>query len=213
MPRKKGLFIISLSLFGLFLIFSYFVTQKNFTELDYDITVSLQNSIHRTFDLPFSFLSIIGSAEITYLIWAFLTLFFVYKRMWNTVTALFLLHFASVIEVAGKLFVFHPGPPLEFYRGAIRYYLPSQQLNLGYSYPSGHVTRTTFLIAFMLIYTAYRAKPKTARTIQLLLLLLLFAMVVSRVYLGEHWISDVIGGLLVGGSLGLLASLSLSKKP
>jgi membrane-associated phospholipid phosphatase len=35
------------------------------------------------------------------------------------------------------------------------------------------------------------------------------AMLVSRIYLGEHWLSDIIGGSILGISMGLFAVLFL----
>lgn len=75
----------------------------------------------------------------------------------------------------------------------------------GYSFPSGHVMFYTGFFGFLafLSYTLFR--PSWIRTV---LVVFFSGLVVfvgpSRVYLGAHWSTDVLGGYLLG-SLGLLA--------
>ena len=73
----------------------------------------------------------------------------------------------------------------------------------GYAFPSGH---SVFAAAFYgaLIYLlgqwdAFPARPALRRTIQGTLALFVLAVGASRVYVGAHWPSDVIGGFLFGG--------------
>ena len=73
----------------------------------------------------------------------------------------------------------------------------------GYAFPSGHaVFAAAFYGALIYLLSYWRAFPDRAalrRVIQVVLALLILAVGVSRVYLGSHWPSDVIGGFLFGG--------------
>lgn len=70
----------------------------------------------------------------------------------------------------------------------------------GKSFPSGHVTFYTvfFGLIFVVLFFAGRI-PKTVRIpLQALSLFLIITVSFSRIYLGAHWLSDTIGGYLLG---------------
>ena len=68
-----------------------------------------------------------------------------------------------------------------------------------YSFPSGHVFSATVIYGFC-IYLAFRLiKNATVKWIVVTLLALLILLIgFSRVYLGVHWLSDVLAGYATG---------------
>jgi len=78
-----------------------------------------------------------------------------------------------------------------------------------FSFPSGHVMYYTAFFGFLLFLAFTLLKHSYRRVILSLLLALLIVLVgISRMYLGEHWASDVIGGYLLG-SLALALSIQV----
>ncbi|MSU73785.1 phosphatase PAP2 family protein [Candidatus Kaiserbacteria bacterium] len=82
----------------------------------------------------------------------------------------------------------------------------------GFSFPSGHATLAVALYGF-LIYLAYRMMPAgNKRTALVTAFTVLIAVIIfSRLYLGVHYLSDVIGGLFLGGLFVWLGSAVVRK--
>ncbi|MFH0712072.1 MAG: phosphatase PAP2 family protein [archaeon] len=64
----------------------------------------------------------------------------------------------------------------------------------GFSFPSGHVTTSVvFLGLIIYIFT----KNNSAKT-KIATVLIIFAVVLSRIYLRVHWLTDILAGLILG---------------
>ena len=138
------------------------------------------------FDLLASVVSVFGQVEVTGAVALVLAL--LWWRREGVPGLVPLLLFVGVgVEIALKYVVPHPAPPLELDRD-----LGLLVLLKGtspYSFPSGHVLRATFLATLVGDRApAWRGVLWSA----------VAAMLATRVYLAEHWLSDVVGGLLLG---------------
>lgn len=91
----------------------------------------------------------------------------------------------------------------------INVFEPSPQ----YSFPSGHVMTYVVFFGFLafLSISLPRLEPRWRAVLLVICLPLLFLIGVSRIYLGVHWPSDVIGAYLFGG-LYLLVLISIYLK-
>jgi undecaprenyl-diphosphatase len=74
----------------------------------------------------------------------------------------------------------------------------TQQINSP-SFPSGHTLHYTVFYGFLAFVLATEFRPSWPRNVLIAVCVLLIVLVgPSRVYLGEHWTSDVLGGYLIG---------------
>lgn len=112
------------------------------------------------------------------------------------------------LELVLKALIHQPGVPFEFYRDV---YYPLATLVLQGSFPSGHAMRGAFLCTFPAILLAGRRGILGWLGALALILLALLAGL-TRVYLGYHWLSDVVAGLLLGTALALLVAPPVAER-
>lgn len=192
------------SLFSVgFLALLFLVATGAFLRFDTAVTAFLQGLISRQLDIPLSFLSLIGSFEITAAILLVIA-WVVFRKQKIIFYSLIFFGVILIFEFIGKLFLYHPGPPSAFFRYTLPFSFPTAYVQTGYSFPSGHVSRTAFLVVIMGFLTN-RYSKRFPLILNTLYLILLATMVISRIYLGEHWASDTLGGLFLGAATGLFA--------
>jgi undecaprenyl-diphosphatase len=113
-----------------------------------------------------------------------------FNYLWETVIAWGAAFFSSLSNLLIKELIHRPRPASDLVRIA-------QNLD-SYSFPSGHVMFYTIFFGFIFFLGFTLLKPSWKRTLLLLTLGSLILLVgISRIYLGEHWVSDVIGGYLL----------------
>jgi membrane-associated phospholipid phosphatase len=99
---------------------------------------------------------------------------------------------AAGIETASKLAIVHVRPSAT---QVVR------ELAIGNGYPSGHVTSYLALFGFLAVVAHERIHKPALRRAAIAAAVSIIALVgLSRVYLGAHWPSDVVGGYLGAGA-------------
>lgn len=177
-------------------------------QFDFNTTVRVQDALPHRVDNLFSFFSILGNFEVMVIA---LVLFLIFQRKILGIIAFGLFGVFHLIEIFGKYFVNHPPPPQFMLRTMHPIDMPQFYVSADFSYPSGHSGRTMFLISLIIIMLWNNKKIPLAAKLGITAFLLgyAFIMLISRVYLGEHWSTDVLGGSLLGLSFGIISSLFL----
>lgn len=209
MPKKPLFFFLSLLFAFFFLLFTYIVKKDILRQFDFDYAVKIQDRIPEAFYGLLATVSATAQAELLFILLFILSiLLFVRKKFFSFFVLLFFIlgHF---IELSGKLFLEQPRPPFMFYKHEVLQVFPQWYSIPGSSYPSGHAFRSVFVF-IVLGYLALKAKNPLLRVFIVSFLGSWAALVIlSKVWLGEHWPSDVLGGALLGAVFGFFSLLFL----
>ena len=199
--------LIGALFFIVFVVFTFMVRADLLRSFDFDMTVRIQDDIPLRFDYFFSIMSVVGRFE--YMI-GLLVLIILFRKRILGLIPFFLFGFAHVIELIGKTILEQPGPPRMFLRAQFGDF-PGIHVFTDASYPSGHSLRAVFLsIIITFLIFKFRSLPKSIKYLFIsALFILLFLVLISRVSLGEHWSTDVIGGALLGASFAFLSLIFL----
>ena len=179
----------------LFMIIGYIV--KFYPEMlvgfDQPIQTAIRGDLPETLTLLFR--AITHLIDIPVIIsWVLIVAFIFYRKQWKMESYLMLgnLTLAGILIVTFKNIYQRPRPEI--------LHLVEEK---GFSFPSGHSLAVTIMVGTLIVILSQRIKNTIWRKIvQILLSLYIFSVLVSRIYLGVHYPSDVIASLCVG--LGVL---------
>ena len=154
------------------------------------IDETIYNLIFKLFSTPttyvMTFISHLGSATILILICIILYILLKDKKM----ALIIMLNLAIVylLNVIIKMIIARPRPDI------LRLVYET-----GYSFPSGHAMVATGFYGFLIYIANKKIKNKALRRcITFLLTLLIFLIGISRIYLGVHYATDIIGAFMIG---------------
>ena len=179
----------------LFMIIGYIV--KFYPEMlvgfDQPIQTAIRGDLPETLTLLFR--AITHLIDIPVIIsWVLIVAFIFYRKQWKMESYLMLgnLTLAGILIVTFKNIYQRPRPEI--------LHLVEEK---GFSFPSGHSLAVTIMVGTLIVIFSQRIKNQLwKRIVQILLGFYLLSVLVSRVYLGVHYPSDVLASLSLG--LGIL---------
>ncbi len=122
------------------------------------------------------------------------------KRCYRTGGFWALTALGGLLGVQLLKWVIHLPRPVAIYHGA-----------LAYGFPSGHTTMSVILYGFLAILIARRLSGAWRWGLFPSVMLIAFVIGISRLYLGAHWLSDVLGGYFIGTSWAALMGITYLK--
>ena len=179
----------------LFMIIGYIVKfyPEMLVSFDQPIQTAIRGDLPETLTLLFR--AITHLIDIPVIItWVLIVAFIFYRKQWKLESYLMLgnLALAGILIVTFKNIYQRPRPEI--------LHLVEEK---GFSFPSGHSLAVTIMLGTLIVIFSQRIKDKLwKRIVQVLLGFYLLSVLVSRVYLGVHYPSDVLASLCVG--LGVL---------
>lgn len=178
---------------GAFAVLTFLVKSMPSFALDLQITRAIQLIDFPSFALLMTLVSWPGFSPQSMIITGLIILLiYRFGLHWEALMALIAAVFTTAINLLVKDLIQRPRPTA----GTVNV----MDILNSYSFPSGHVMFYLGFLGFIGFLVFSLLKPSSKRSLILALLGGLIVLIgVSRIYLGQHWASDVLGAYLLGG--------------
>lgn len=223
---RHRLLILGFLILVVFVFFSRSVRQKIWNSTDLTVTVKIQDRIDKSVHLRVADFvgntmegaSFFAAPEFSVFFVGLLTLVAVtdirhrkFRLRGLIIPVAFLL--VVLAEIYGKTVIHHPAPPFYMIKNPVSVF-PKYYINEQYSYPSGHAARAVFMALSLFLVTIKPGnhiimKCRMGVLVGSVGLIYIALVSLSRIYLGHHWFSDVIGGWLIGVGISILEAAIL----
>lgn len=163
------------------------VAQGSLVQLDTAVFNMLQALRTEPADSLMVAITELGSVRVLFLASAAIAAWLVLQRCWRMAV-----YWGATVGVAQGLvglfaLIASQAPPIDLYNGAGHY-----------AFPGGHATSSIIIYGF-LAYLVARRRSALTRTLILIIAGVAIALIgISRLYLGAHWLSDVLAGWCFG---------------
>lgn len=195
--KQLGLVLLLLIAIILFIVLAYNTKyQGSLTALNYPVYYFLR-SIRTTFVDHILVAITLFAPRIFMLMWATLAFTLALQRNWRAMWHWIALGLLVVGSSTIIKHLIHSARPTGLF-----------QTPIGFSFPSGHATASVGILGFFAVLITRGRSLPWRWTIYSLVSLLTISIIFSRIYLGAHWLTDVIGGALLGSICFGLVTLS-----
>jgi membrane protein DedA with SNARE-associated domain/membrane-associated phospholipid phosphatase len=144
----------------------------------------------------------LGDTKVVVAVTSVVSLWLLWRRAWRTAAYwLVAVAGASILNTVIKVALHRTRPGELLYSGWS-----------AFSFPSGHSTVNVVLYGFLAFLIAREIRPAWRLVVALGAATLIFLIAFSRLYLGAHWLSDVLGGLAFGSAWFALLGLSYLRR-
>jgi membrane-associated phospholipid phosphatase len=190
--KRITLILILLTLIVSFILLAIYVTHYPIPPLDLEISLFVQKFHSDPLDkimLAISFFGELPYSLLMVLIVAFIFYLFKFKREAYFITAVL----SSGLVILGVKNIIDRPRPTEFYVRLV-------EINRFQSFPSGHVLSYILFFGFMIVLMRnLKIIPLlTRRIITAISAFYMITIAFSRIYLGAHWFTDTLGGIILG---------------